>query len=160
MSEAAPAAPAHIRDKLAIALDVDDIVVARRLAREVQPYFGVAKVGLELYSAVGPAIVGHLIEAGFQVFLDIKLHDIPTPVGKSATVFGALGVRWLNFHAAGGEAMLRAGVEGLLAGADAVGVGTATFDDPRACWRVAGELTQWCDAHGTKAVADLIGAVQ
>ena len=50
-------------------------------------------------------------------------------------------------------------VELLLAGADAVGVGTATFGDPRACWRVAAELAQWCDAHGTNAVADLIGAI-
>lgn len=50
-------------------------------------------------------------------------------------------------------------VELLLAGASAVGVGTATFADPRACWRVADELTQWCDAHGTDAVADLIGAI-
>jgi dihydroorotate dehydrogenase (NAD+) catalytic subunit len=50
-------------------------------------------------------------------------------------------------------------VELLLAGASAVGVGTATFADPRACWRVAEELAQWCDAHGTDAVADLIGAI-
>lgn len=50
-------------------------------------------------------------------------------------------------------------VELLLAGADAVGVGTASFADPRACWRVAEELERWCDAHGTKAVADLIGAI-
>lgn len=50
-------------------------------------------------------------------------------------------------------------VELLLAGASAVGVGTATFADPRACWRVAAELERWCDAHGTKAVAELIGAI-
>jgi dihydroorotate dehydrogenase (NAD+) catalytic subunit len=50
-------------------------------------------------------------------------------------------------------------VELLLAGASAVGVGTATYADPRACWRVAGEVAQWCDTHGVKAVADLIGAI-
>ena len=128
MTEAAATpetAPAHIRDKLAIALDVDDIVVARRLAREVQPYFGVAKVGLELYSAVGPSIVGHLIDAGFKVFLDIKLHDIPTTVGKAARVLGSIGASYLTIHAMGGAAMLRAGVDGLSEGAARAGL-----DDP------------------------------
>jgi orotidine-5'-phosphate decarboxylase len=115
-------APAHLRDKLAIALDVDDIVVARRLAKEVQPYFGVAKVGLELYSAVGPGIVGHLIDAGFKVFLDIKLHDIPTTVGKAARVLGSIGASYLTIHAMGGAAMLRAGVDGLCEGASRAGL--------------------------------------
>jgi orotidine-5'-phosphate decarboxylase len=115
-------APAHLRDKLAIALDVDDIVVARRLAREVQPYFGVAKVGLELYSAVGPSIVGHLIDAGFKVFLDIKLHDIPTTVSKAARVLGSIGASYLTIHAMGGAAMLRAGVDGLCEGASRAGL--------------------------------------
>lgn len=51
-------------------------------------------------------------------------------------------------------------VELLLAGASAVGVGTATFADPRACWRVAGELARWCEEHGVRAVTELIGAVR
>ena len=122
MTDDAPAAPDAIRDKLAIALDVDDVVVARRLAREVQPYFGVAKVGLELYSAVGPAIVNHLIESGFKVFLDIKLHDIPTTVSKAARVLGSLGASYLTIHAMGGAAMLRAGVDGLCEGASRAGL--------------------------------------
>ena len=49
-----------ITNKLAVALDVDDLVVAVRLARDLQPYFGVAKVGLELFSAAGPDIIGTL----------------------------------------------------------------------------------------------------
>lgn len=111
-----------MRKRLAIALDVDDLVAAVRIAKDVQPYIGVAKVGLELYSAVGPDAVTSLADRGFDVFADIKLHDIPTTVGRAARVFGALGVRYLNFHAAGGEAMLRAGVEGLLGGASAAGL--------------------------------------
>src|SRR5215210_2608175 len=107
---------------MAIALDVDDLVEAVRIAKEVRPYFGVAKIGLELYSAVGPDAFGSLVDLGYEVFADIKLHDIPTTVNKAACVFGALGVRYLNFHAAGGEAMLRAGVEGLRAGADGAGL--------------------------------------
>jgi orotidine-5'-phosphate decarboxylase len=116
------AAQEEVRRKLAIALDVDDVVVARRLAREVQPWFGVAKVGLELYSAAGPGIVGHLIEMGYQVFLDIKLHDIPTTVGKAARVLGSLGASYLTIHAMGGAAMLRAGVDGLAEGASRAGL--------------------------------------
>ena len=105
------------RDHLAIALDVDDIVVALRLAKEVAPWFGVAKVGLELYTAAGPRIIGKLDEMGYDVFLDIKLHDIPTTVGKAARVLGSIGASYLTIHAMGGAAMLRAGVDGLCEGA-------------------------------------------
>lgn len=115
-------APPDVRSKLAVALDVDDAVAALRLAREVQPFFGVAKVGLELYSAAGPDIVSALTDQGYRVFCDLKFHDIPTTVGRAARVIGALGAAYLNFHAQGGPAMLRAGVEGLAAGADDAGL--------------------------------------
>ena len=111
-----------IRDALAISLDVDDLIVAERLAQELQPYFGVAKVGLELYSAAGPDAVPLLIDMGYRVFLDLKFHDIPTTVGRAARVIGAVGGSFLNMHAAGGVDMLRAGVEGLADGAAAVGM--------------------------------------
>ena len=107
----------QVRDRLALALDVDDLVVAHRLARELQPWFGVAKVGLELYSSAGPDAVVSLVDMGYDVFLDLKLHDIPTTVGRAANVIGALGVRYLTLHAHGGVAMLRAGVDGLAQGA-------------------------------------------
>lgn len=116
--------PAAARAKLAIALDVDDPVAAYRLAREVQPYFGVAKIGLELYSAAGPDIVGGMIDLGFEVFCDLKFHDIPTTVGKAAKVIGGLGASYLNFHAHGGVPMLTAGVHGFLAGASDAGLPT------------------------------------
>ncbi|MGH9274457.1 MAG: orotidine 5'-phosphate decarboxylase / HUMPS family protein, partial [Acidimicrobiales bacterium] len=67
--------PADVRAKLAVALDVDDAVAALRLARELRPWFGVAKVGLELYSAVGPDAIGALRDYGYRVFCDLKLHD-------------------------------------------------------------------------------------
>lgn len=110
------------RDRLAIALDVDDVVAALRLARQVRPWCGVAKVGLELFSAAGPDVVTALVDEGWQVFLDLKLHDIPTTVGRAARVLGALGVAYLNFHALGGTAMVRAGVEGLAQGAAEAGL--------------------------------------
>jgi orotidine-5'-phosphate decarboxylase len=106
------------RDRIAVALDVDDLVEATRLARAVRDHVGVMKVGLELYSAVGPDAVGTLVEAGFKVFVDLKLHDIPTTVEKAARVIGALGASYLTLHAHGGTDMLRAGVEGLMTGAE------------------------------------------
>ncbi|MFN3216473.1 MAG: orotidine-5'-phosphate decarboxylase [Acidimicrobiales bacterium] len=112
----------EVRATLVLALDVDDLVVATRMARELAPWFGVAKVGLELYSAAGPDAVAAMRELGYDVFLDLKLHDIPTTVGRAARVLGALGVDYLTLHAFGGVDMLRAGVEGLGEGATNAGL--------------------------------------
>src|SRR6266513_2870690 len=71
------------REHLALALDVDDLDVAVGLARRLEPWFSVAKVGLELFGAVGPRAVDELAGLGFPVFLDLKLHDIPTTVGRA-----------------------------------------------------------------------------
>jgi orotidine-5'-phosphate decarboxylase len=111
-----------VRESLALALDLDDLVAAERLAKELRPYFGVAKVGLELFSAAGPRAVSVMLGLGYEVFLDLKLHDIPTTVEKSARVVGATGVTYLTIHAMGGPVMLRAGVEGFLEGALAAGL--------------------------------------
>ena len=83
-----------------------------RLARLLQPWFGVAKVGLELFTAAGPVALTALRDLGFGVFADLKLHDIPTTVERAASVLGALGASYVTMHASGGEPMLRAGVEG------------------------------------------------
>ena len=85
---------------------------------ERKPY---VKVGMELYYAAGPGIVRELKARGYRVFLDLKLHDIPTTVGKAARVLGALGADIINVHAAGGAAMMRAAVEGAAAGAAEAG---------------------------------------
>jgi orotidine-5'-phosphate decarboxylase len=111
-----------IRDALALPLDVDDLVAANRLTRELGPWFGVMKVGLELYTAVGPDAIVAVADQGFRVFADLKLHDIPTTVGRAARVIGALGVSYLTVHAHGGVPMLRAAVEGLNEGAVAAGL--------------------------------------
>lgn len=117
-----PATPEAVRGRLALALDTDDLVDALRLARDLQPWFGVAKVGLELFSATGPECVSALAERGWKVFLDLKLHDIPTTVNKAARVLGALGASYLTLHAHGGVEMLRAGVDGLGEGAANAGL--------------------------------------
>jgi len=115
----------RVRSRLALALDVPDLDEAEQLAKEVAPWFGVAKVGLELYSAAGPEAIARMRALDLDVFADIKLHDIPTTVGRAARVLGRQGVRYLNFHAAGGVDMLRAGVEGLAEGARESGGGPA-----------------------------------
>lgn len=109
------------RERLALVLDVDDAVEAIRLVRQLKEYFGVAKIGLELFTAAGPEVVGQVLNEGMEVFLDLKLHDIPNTVHRAARVCGSYGVKYLTMHAHGGSAMLRAGVEGFLEGADAAG---------------------------------------
>jgi orotidine-5'-phosphate decarboxylase len=115
-------APDELRTKLALALDLDDLVEALRLARMLRPWFGVAKVGLELYCAAGPDAVSSLADAGFDVFVDLKLLDIPTTVQHASKVLGSLGARYLTLHARGDSPMLRAGVEGFHEGAAAAGL--------------------------------------
>lgn len=121
-AEPAPAVDEAIRSRLALVLDVDDLVVAVRLARELRPWFGVAKIGLELYSAAGPDAIGALMDNGYDVFVDLKLLDIPTTVGRASRVLGSLGARYLTMHARGDADMLRSGVEGLREGASLAGL--------------------------------------
>lgn len=117
-----PGAGGGIRDRLVLALDVDDVEQARRLAVELCPWFGVVKVGLELFSAAGPQAVAVFADLGFDVFLDLKLADIPTTVQRASRVLGSLGASYLTVHASGGVETLLAGVEGLSEGAAAAGL--------------------------------------
>jgi orotidine-5'-phosphate decarboxylase len=119
-----PGDVAQFRQRLVLALDVDDSVIAMRWAARMQPWFGVAKVGLELFSAAGPPVVAELMEAGFRVFVDLKLLDIPTTTRKAARVLGALGASYLTVHASGGTAALAAGAQGLAEGAARAGLPT------------------------------------
>ena len=112
----------EVRSKLALVLDTDDLVEAHRLASTLRPWFGVVKIGLELFSASGPDAIGSMRDLGFQVFLDLKLFDIPTTVNRATRVLGALGVEYLTLHATGGVDMLKAGVEGLYHGAEQAGL--------------------------------------
>lgn len=111
-----------VRDRLAIALDVSDLATAVRLAEQVRPHMGVAKVGLELFSAAGADAVAAMRDLDMAVFVDVKLHDIPNTVRRAARVLGGLGATYLTLHASGGEEMLRAGLDGLTEGADSAGL--------------------------------------
>lgn len=75
-----------------------------------KPYL---KIGMELYYAEGPAIVKEIKERGHQIFLDLKLHDIPNTVKKAMRVLSRLDVDMCNLHAAGASAMMEAAIEGL-----------------------------------------------
>jgi len=121
LDEAGRPEVAGVRERLALALDVSEPEVALDLAKLLSPVFGVAKVGLELWASVGPAIVGELEDIGFGVFVDLKCHDIPTTVGRAAKAAGAQGARWLTVHAAGGRAMLEAAVSGFAEGSSVAG---------------------------------------
>jgi orotidine-5'-phosphate decarboxylase len=106
---------------LIVALDVSDLMVAERLAEDLAPHCAMLKVGLELAWARGPEAV-RAVAAHAPVFVDSKLHDIPTTVGRSAANIAQLGIAMLNVHALGGEAMMRAAVEGAAIGAERAGL--------------------------------------
>jgi orotidine-5'-phosphate decarboxylase len=108
---------------LIVALDVSDAARAERLASGLAEHVGVLKIGLELFTAEGPGVVRMISEHG-PVFLDLKLHDIPNTVERASANVARLGVRMFNVHALGGEAMMRAAVDGAHRGADAVGAAT------------------------------------
>lgn len=109
------------REHLVLALDVGGLAEAEALAGRVREWFGIVKVGFELYAEAGPAAFARFRDLGFRVFADLKLHDIPTTVGRAARAIARHGVDFLDFHAAGGIDMLLAGIEGLREGAAGAG---------------------------------------
>ena len=102
---------------LVVALDVSDLGTAERLAADLAPHAGMLKVGLELGWAYGPDAVRRIAAHG-PVFVDAKLHDIPTTVERAAANIARLGVAMLNVHALGGDAMMRAAIDGAARGAE------------------------------------------
>jgi orotidine-5'-phosphate decarboxylase len=107
-------------DRICVALDVPTLDEAVDLAAGLDGEVGWFKVGLELFGAHGPDAV-RAIAAHGPVFLDVKLHDIPTTVARAAERLGALGVGLLTVHASGGAAMVGAAVEGLAMGGGGAG---------------------------------------
>jgi len=99
------------RERLIVALDVSSAAAAQKIVAAVGDSARYYKVGLQLYTAEGPQIVRDLVSSGRQVFLDLKLHDIPNTVGAAVTEACKLAVSMLTVHASGGTNMLRAAVE-------------------------------------------------
>jgi orotidine-5'-phosphate decarboxylase len=91
-----------------VAIDTPDLDRATQIAEAVRDEAGGVKLGLEFYSAQGPAGVRHVAELGLPIFLDLKLHDIPNTVAKAVEALAPLNPAILTVHAAGGREMLRA----------------------------------------------------
>ena len=100
-----------MNDKLIIALDVESAMEAREWFNKLRGHVGMFKVGSQLFTAAGPAIVREIIQASGRVFLDLKFHDIPNTVAAACRAAVRLGVTLCNVHAAGGSEMLRRAAE-------------------------------------------------
>lgn len=94
-------------DRLIVALDVDTTEKAIELVDELKNDVRFFKIGLELFSSCGPGIVNVIKNKGCEIFLDLKLHDIPNTVAKTAVVLTRLGAFMFNVHSLGGYDMMR-----------------------------------------------------
>jgi len=99
-----------VKAPVAVPLDTSDLATARRWAAAVGPHVQVLKVGMELFYAAGPASV-EAVRGDCEVFLDLKLHDIPNTVAGAARAVAPLRPRYLTVHAGGGADMVRAAVD-------------------------------------------------
>jgi orotidine-5'-phosphate decarboxylase len=111
-----------MRDRIIVALDAPDTASALAVADALVGRARWVKVGMTLFYAEGPGIVAALRERGFDVFVDLKLHDIPHQVRGAARSLGRLGAGMLTVHAAGGADMMEAAVAGAAEGAAEAGV--------------------------------------
>ena len=111
----------EIREKLVLALDVEDIEVAKKLVDELSPYIGTFKVGLQLFCGYGLEIVNYIKEKNSDFFLDVKLHDIPNTVEKASYNVIKNGANFFNVHATGGIEMMKAAKKGAMAASEKYG---------------------------------------
>ncbi|HEY2614107.1 MAG TPA: orotidine-5'-phosphate decarboxylase [Chthoniobacterales bacterium] len=96
------------RDRLIVALDFASQAEALSLVSGLADSVSTYKIGLQLYTAAGPAIIRAVAATGAKIFLDLKLHDIPNTVAKAVAAAGELGVQMLTVHLSGGREMLEA----------------------------------------------------
>ena len=102
-----------MQSKLIIALDFDNQTEALALIEHLNPSQCALKVGIELYTHLGPAFIQLLVARNYRVFLDLKYHDIPNTVARACKIAADLGVWMLNVHASGGLTMMQAAKEAL-----------------------------------------------
>lgn len=100
-------------NRIIVALDYPDREAALLMARRLDPTLCRVKVGKELFTRCGPAIVEALQTLGFEVFLDLKFHDIPNTTARAVQAAAELGVWMVNVHASGGRRMMEASREAL-----------------------------------------------
>ena len=99
------------RERLIVALDVPNSREAQKIVHELGESTEFYKIGLQLFTAEGPAALRALTSAGRKIFLDLKLHDIPNTVASAIKSAAALGADMLTVHASGGLPMMKAAVE-------------------------------------------------
>ncbi len=99
-----------VADKIIVALDVATKEKALDLVEELRDQISFFKIGLQLYTAEGPEIVRAVRATGANVFLDLKLHDIPNTVARAVESAAQLQIQMLTIHLSGGEAMIQAAV--------------------------------------------------
>lgn len=104
---------ATLDPKIVVAMDFDTVDACLALARQLSPDQCRLKVGKELFTLVGPRVIEALHDLGFEVFLDLKFHDIPATVAKAVKAAASLGVWMVNVHASGGPRMMAAAREAL-----------------------------------------------
>jgi len=96
-----------MRERLIVALDVDNLEQATELVRQLAGEVGMFKIGKQLFTHAGPQAVRQIQELGGEIFLDLKFHDIPNTVAKAAIEATRLGVKMFNVHASGSLEMMR-----------------------------------------------------
>ena len=99
------------RDRLIVALDVGTRAEAISLALNLRSFAGWMKIGLQLFAAEGPDLVRAIRETGANIFLDLKLHDIPNTVARAVESVATLDVQMLSLHLSGGREMVQAAVD-------------------------------------------------
>jgi len=99
------------REKLVLALDVDNMDSAIELVEKLKDHVGIFKVGSQLFTSEGPKIIHAINGLGSKVFLDLKFHDIPNTVARAAEVATKLGVYIFNIHTSGGYELMKSAVD-------------------------------------------------
>ncbi|AOS98344.1 Orotidine 5'-phosphate decarboxylase [Microbulbifer aggregans] len=103
----------NVSSPVVVALDYDNAKAALAMADQLDPALCRVKVGKELFTIAGPEVVRELVKRGFEVFLDLKFHDIPNTVAAAVRAAAELGVWMVNVHAIGGARMMKAAAEAL-----------------------------------------------
>ncbi len=106
-------------DRVIVALDFAEVEQARAMMRRLKGTARYVKVGMQLFYLAGPSIIEECKQNGYQVFVDLKVHDIPNTARGAMRSLAALGADMVNLHAAGGKAMMEAAGEGLEMGTPA-----------------------------------------
>lgn len=108
--------------RLIVAIDAHSMEKVQQLVETLGDSVTYYKVGMELFYSAGSQVITYLREQGKEIFLDLKLHDIPNTVGQGLAALTELGVSMLNVHASGGPAMMKAGADAVREKAQAMGI--------------------------------------